>query len=375
MGPSGEVGGSGTVAAPLRVGVVGTGRIGRMHAELLATRVPGAADADRASAEAVASAHRVPCLDTDSLIAGPEVEAVAICSSTPTHVDLIVAACEAGKPVFCEKPISLHLADVDRALSAVERAGVPFMIGFNRRFDPAHRAVHESVARGEVGEPHLVKITSRDPELPPFSYLAECGGIFLDSTIHDFDMARYMTGSEVVEVYARGAVRIEPRLVELGDVDTVVVTLVHASGCLTVIDNSLRALYGYDQRVEVFGSKGMAASDNPLTSTSMVRTAEGTRQPVLPYFFVERYVASYVNEWCSFAEAVRSGTPCPVGAADGRATLVVGLAAGLSLKEHRPVDTAEIDTHDSGGRGVTPASCQASPEAPAEPQKPVPPNA
>jgi myo-inositol 2-dehydrogenase/D-chiro-inositol 1-dehydrogenase len=339
---------SGAGGAPLRVGVVGTGRIGRMHAELLATRVPGAAlaavaDADRASAEAVASALHVPCLDTEALIAGRDVDAVAICSSTPTHVDLIVEACEAGKPVFCEKPISLHLADVDRALSAVERAGVPFMIGFNRRFDPAHQAVYESVAKGEVGEPHLVKITSRDPELPPFSYLAECGGIFLDSTIHDFDMARYMSGSEVVEVYARGAVRIEPRLAELGDVDTVVVTLVHANGCLTVIDNSLRATYGYDQRVEVFGSKGLAASDNPLTSTSMLRTAEGTRQPVLPYFFVERYAASYVNEWAAFAEAVKSGDPCPVGAADGRATLVVGLAAGLSLKEHRPVATSEID--------------------------------
>jgi len=328
--------------------VIGVGRIGRMHAELLATRVPGAtllavADAAPGVAESVAASLGVRAMDSEELIGCRDVDALAICSSTGAHAELIIQACEAQKPVFCEKPISLDLAEVDRALAAVESSGILLMVGFNRRFDPAHEAVHDAVAGGEVGEPHLVRISSRDPAPPPLAYVEHSGGIFLDMTIHDFDMARYVTGSEVTEVYAQGAIRIEPRLARFGDVDTAVVTLVHENGCFTVIDNSRQSAYGFDQRVEVFGSKGVATADNPLAWTSTVRTVDGTRQPTLPHFFLERYIPSYINEWRAFVAAIMTGGPSPLGGADGRAPLVIGLAAGLSLREHRPVATAEID--------------------------------
>jgi myo-inositol 2-dehydrogenase/D-chiro-inositol 1-dehydrogenase len=329
-----------TATATLGIGVIGVGRIGRMHADLLSRQVPGARlaavhDADPAAARAVSA----PAFDAvEDLLA--EVDAVAICSSTETHTDLIVAAARAGKPIFCEKPISLDLAEVDRALAAVRESGVPFQIGFNRRFDPAHAAVREAVARGDVGEPQLVRISSRDPAPPPMEYVRGSGGIFLDMTIHDFDMARFVTGSEVVEVFARGAVNVDPAFGEADDVDTALVTLVHESGCLTAIDNSRQAVYGFDQRVEVFGSRGMAASENPLAHTAVVRSANGTSTAALPYFFLERYVPSYVREWTAFVHAVRTGATPPVSGADARAPLVIGLAAWKSLREGRPVEIA-----------------------------------
>jgi myo-inositol 2-dehydrogenase / D-chiro-inositol 1-dehydrogenase len=328
-----------TGTATVGIGVIGVGRIGRMHTDLLSRLVPGAAvaaihDADAAAMEAVGGRAFA---DLEELLADPSVDAVAICSSTDTHAELIVAAARAGKAIFCEKPISLDLEEVDRALKAVEEAGVPFQIGFNRRFDPAHQAVHEAVMRGEVGEPHLVRISSRDPAPPPMEYVLVSGGIFLDMTIHDFDMARYVTGSEVVEVFARGAVRVDPAFGDACDVDTAVVTLVHESGCLTTIDNSRQAVYGYDQRVEVFGSRGMASSENPLAHSAVVRTADGGNVAALPYFYLERYVPSYVREWEAFVRCMRSGEPTPVSGADARAPLVIGLAAWESLNEGRPV--------------------------------------
>jgi myo-inositol 2-dehydrogenase/D-chiro-inositol 1-dehydrogenase len=244
--------------------------------------------------------------------------------------------------VFCEKPVSLDLAEVDRALAAIDAAGVPFQIGFNRRFDPAHASVREAVASGAVGEPHLVRISSRDPEPPPLDYVKSSGGLFLDMMIHDFDMARFVTGSEVVEVFARGAVRIEPSFAEADDIDTALVTLVHENGCLTAIDNSRRAAYGYDQRVEVLGSEGMAASLNPPAHTGTVITAAGERRPPNPHFFLERYLPSYVLEWEAFVEAVKTGATPPVSGVDARAPLVIGLAAGRSLREGRPVRVDEV---------------------------------
>jgi myo-inositol 2-dehydrogenase/D-chiro-inositol 1-dehydrogenase len=335
------------MAAPLRVGVIGGGRIGSLHAELISRRVPGAVlggvyDAHQPTADRVAADLGAPAArSVEELLSGP-VDAVAICSSTDTHADLMIAAAAAGKAVFCEKPVSLDLEEVDRALAEVTRAGVPFQIGFNRRFDPGHQAVHDAVASGAVGDPHLVRISSRDPAPPPLAYVRVSGGIFLDMTIHDFDMARYVTGSEVVEVFARGAVRIDPEFGEAGDVDTAVVTLVHENGCLTAIDNSRQAVYGFDQRVEVFGSAGMAASENPLATSAIVRNAAGGAVAPLPYFFLERYMASYLREWDAFVSAVASGTPPPVGVADARAPLVIGLAAWRSLREGRPVRVAEL---------------------------------
>jgi myo-inositol 2-dehydrogenase/D-chiro-inositol 1-dehydrogenase len=337
-----------THTAALRLGIIGVGRIGRMHADILARQVPGAAltmvqDAHKDSARTVSEALGVPAADDlDELLGTADVDAVAICTSTDTHADLIVAAAEAGKAIFCEKPVSLDLAEMDRALGAVETAGVPFQIGFNRRFDAAHAAVADAVASGRVGEPHLARISSRDPAPPPLSYVKVSGGIFLDMTIHDFDMARFVTGSEVVEVFARGAVRVDPAFAEAGDVDTAVITLVHSNGCLTTIDNSRQAVYGYDQRVEVFGSAGMAASENPLAHTAVVRTRDGTREPLLPYFYLDRYVPSYQAEWKAFVAAVSEGRTPPVTVADARAPLVIGLAAWRSVREGRPVRIEEV---------------------------------
>jgi myo-inositol 2-dehydrogenase / D-chiro-inositol 1-dehydrogenase len=336
------------MAAGLRIGVIGVGRIGAMHARLLAGQVSGATvtavnDALPEAARALGEELGVPVAESaEELMARADVDAVAICSSTETHAPLIAASAEAGKAIFCEKPVSHDLVEVDRALDAVRDAGVPFQIGFNRRFDPAHQSVRDAVVSGRIGEPHLLRITSRDPYPPPASYVRVSGGIFLDMTIHDFDMARYVTGSEVTEVYARGAVRIDASFADAGDVDTAVIVLVHESGCITTIDNSRQAAYGYDQRVEVFGPGGMAASENPLRHTGVVRTAEGTAQPPLPDFFLERYVPSYIREWEAFAAAVSAGEETPAGIADARAPLVIGLAASRSLHEGRPVRVEEV---------------------------------
>ncbi len=336
-----------TAVAPLRIGVIGVGRIGRMHAELIAHQVPGAAlaavyDAHEPSARGVAADLRVPAAASLAEIFDSDVDAVAICSSSDTHVELVIAAAEAGKAVFCEKPVSLELSELDRALDAVQDAGVPFQIGFNRRFDPGHASVQQAVASGEIGEPHLVRISSRDPAPPPLEYVKSSGGLFLDMMIHDFDMARFVTGRDVVEVFARGAVRVEPWFAEAGDIDTALVTLVHDDGCLTAIDNSRRAAYGYDQRVEVFGSAGMAVSENPHGHNGTVLTAAGERRPPNPYFFLERYLPSYVREWQAFVEAVKTGGTPPASAGDARAPLVIGLAALRSLQQGRPVRTEEV---------------------------------
>ena len=333
---------------PVRVGVLGTGRIGSMHAELVARQVPGAAlalvyDVDAAAAAAVAERLGVAAAaDAHEVIESPAVDAVAICTSTDTHVALIEAAAAAGKPIFCEKPIAQELADVDHALREVERAGVLFMVGFNRRYDPAHRSVREAVASGAVGDVHVVRITSRDPAPPPLAYVRISGGIFRDMTIHDFDMARHVTGSDIVDVTAHGAVRVDPAFADAGDVDTAVVVLTHENDALTVIDNSRRAVYGFDQRVEAFGSDGVAASETAPRHNGVLRTAAGQRRPPLPYFFLERYAQSYLDEWAAFVEAARAGSTSPVPGADGRAALVAALAADRSLREERTVALAEV---------------------------------
>ena len=336
-----------TAVAPLRIGVIGVGRIGRMHAELIAHQVSGAAlaavfDSYEPAARGVAAELGVPAVGSVDDIFGGDLDAVAICSSSDTHVDLLVAAAEAGKAVFCEKPVSLDLAELGRALDAVEAAGVPFQIGFNRRFDAGHASVQEAVRSGVIGETHLVRISSRDPAPPPLEYVKTSGGLFLDMMIHDFDMARFITGREVVEVFARGAVRVDEAFAQAGDIDTALVTLVHEDGCLTAIDNSRRAAYGYDQRVEAFGSEGMAVSENPRAHAGTVLTADGERRPALPYFFLERYLPSYIREWQAFVEAVKNGTPPPASIGDARAPLVIGLAALRSLREGRAVAIEEM---------------------------------
>jgi myo-inositol 2-dehydrogenase/D-chiro-inositol 1-dehydrogenase len=338
----------------IRFAVLGCGRIGRMHAEMLARRVAGTAvsvvfDVIDDAARAVGSdlGARAASSLSDAVTAD-DVDAVAICTSTDTHVDAMVAAAEAGKAIFCEKPISLDVAQVDRGLAAVAKAGVQLQIGFNRRFDPSHKAVADAVRHGAVGDVHLCNITSRDPGPPPIEYIEVSGGMFNDMTIHDFDMARFVTGSEVVEVFAKGAVRVDPAIGAVGDIDTAVVLLTHESGAITTIDNSRRAAYGYDQRVEAFGSEGKAASDNHHQFNSVLATDHGFLRPPLENFFLERYARSYLDQWAAFVEMVETNGPSPAAGADGRAPLVIGKAALLSMRENRPVTIAEIDSAPLG---------------------------
>jgi myo-inositol 2-dehydrogenase / D-chiro-inositol 1-dehydrogenase len=334
--------------SPIRIAILGVGRIGKMHAEIISRQVPGATlamvfDVNEAVATAVGLELGVPSTtDANAVLSSPDVDAVAICSSTDTHVEWLIAAAQAGKAIFCEKPISLDLNKVDEALAVVNASGVPIQIGFNRRFDPAHQSVRDAVRTGAIGDVHLVRITSRDPAPPPIAYVKVSGGLFCDMTIHDFDMARYVTGSEVVSVFATAAVRVDPAIGEAGDVDTAVVVLTHANGAITTIDNSRQAVYGYDQRVEAFGSGGLASSDNPLQHSGSRRTAAGTVGTTIPYFFLDRYVPSYVNEWAAFVAYLTGGGESPVSAADGRAPLVIGLAAMRSVAEGRVVQISEF---------------------------------
>ena len=331
----------------VRIVVLGVGRIGSMHAEYLHRRVGGAEvvgvfDVFDETAQRVGVDLGVPIAATLDDALAIEADAVAIYTSTDTHVDCMVAAAAAGRAVFCEKPVSLDLAEVDRGLAAVAAAGVPLQIGFNRRFDPSHKAVADAVHGGLIGDVHLVRITSRDPAPPPISYIEVSGGLFNDMSIHDFDMARYVTASEVVSVYAVGAVRVDPAIGKAGDIDTAVVVLSHENGAITTIDNSRQAVYGYDQRVEAFGSAGIAQSDNVHANQSRRGDRDGMTRPPLQHFFLERYTASYLDQWAAFVDAIERGEAPPVGGADGRAPLVIGIAAKRSMLEGRPVAIEEI---------------------------------
>ncbi|MBI4785923.1 MAG: inositol 2-dehydrogenase [Chloroflexi bacterium] len=334
----------------LNVGVLGAGRIGRVHAENLAYRIPEArveaiADVIVEPAQKLASDLGITNVfqDPRAILENKDIDAIIICSSTDTHAQLMDDAAANGKHIFCEKPIALDLAKIDRALAAVEKAGVKLQIGFNRRFDPSFKRVRDLVASGELGEPHILRITSRDPAPPPIAYVQVSGGIFLDMTIHDFDMARYLMGSEVEEVYAAANVLVEPEIGKAGDVDTAVITLRFANGALGVIDNSRKAVYGYDQRVEVFGSKGVAIAENK-TPDSVVKSDTAGVHAALPlHFFVERYAEAYVQEMRAFVQAVLEDRTPPVTGLDGRVPVVIGYAAKKSAEENRPVRLSEID--------------------------------
>ena len=328
------------------IGLIGCGRIGQMHARHLAgidgLRLAAVCDAVPAASASLAAELDVPVADSPAaLMARSDVDAVAICSPTETHVDLIVAAADSGLAAFCEKPVSLELAEAERAVSAVAAAGTAVQLGFNRRFDPSHRAVADAAHSGELGEVHLVRITSRDPEPPPYDYVAASGGIFADMMIHDFDMARFVAGAEVTEVYAAGAVRIDPVIGELGDWDTAAAVLAHADGTITTIDNSRQAIYGYDQRVEAFGSAGAMTSQNPTIHSAVRSGPAGAASAPMPWFFTERYAESYRAEWAAFVD-VLAGEPSPVTLEDGRACLAIALAATRSAREGRAVSVAEI---------------------------------
>jgi myo-inositol 2-dehydrogenase/D-chiro-inositol 1-dehydrogenase len=334
----------------INVGVIGAGRIGKLHVEHLVYRVPDArviaiSDIVEGAARQCAARFGISAAVRDHrlLLEDDDIEAIVICSSTDTHSQMIVEAAGAGKHIFCEKPIDFDLARIDRALQAVEDAGVKLQIGFNRRFDPNFRRIQEMVAGGKIGTPHILRITSRDPAPPPISYIRVSGGIFLDMTIHDFDMARYVMGREVVEVFAAGGVMVDPAIGQAGDIDTAVVTLRFADGAIGTIDNSRQAVYGYDQRVEVFGSKGMVAAENNTPDRTVYSSAEGVQSALPLYFFIERYTDSYIAEMVAFIQCVQDDAPPPVTGLDGRVPVVMGYAAAKSLAERRPVRLDEVD--------------------------------
>ncbi len=333
----------------LRVGVIGAGRIGKIHAENLATRIPEAevcaiADIDLRAAQELGQHLNVPVAVQDyaQILQDPNIQAIVICSATDTHASITEQAATAGKHIFCEKPIDHDLSKIDRALAAVNKAGVKLQVGFNRRFDPNFRKVHDVVVSGKIGEPHLLRITSRDPAPPPPEYVKVSGGIFLDMTIHDFDMARYLVGSEVTEVYAAGGVLVDPRSGTAGDVDTAVTLLRFANGAIGTIDNSRKAVYGYDQRVEVFGSGGAVGVSNNTPDSAVVSDANGVHGARPLYFFLERYTESFIQEMREFVQAVQQDQATPVTGIDGRIPVVIGMAAKKSLKENRPVKLSEI---------------------------------
>ena len=333
----------------LRFGVIGAGRIGKIHAENLATRIPDVevaaiADVNLAAAQELAARLHIPAAyeDYHAILSDPTIAVVAICSSTDTHAKIVIEAAQAGKHIFCEKPIDHDLAKIDAALAAVQQAGVKLQIGFNRRFDPNFRKVRQMVAEGKIGELHSVHITSRDPAPPPVSYVKVSGGIFLDMTIHDFDMARYLSGSEVVEVYTAAGVMVDPGIGEAGDVDTAVITLRFANGAIGTIDNSRKAIYGYDQRVEVFGSGGMVQANNNTPDNDVYANADGVHSAKPLYFFLERYMESFIAEMKDFVKSIQEDTPPSVTGIDGRIPVMIGMAAKKSYLEKRPVQLSEI---------------------------------
>jgi myo-inositol 2-dehydrogenase/D-chiro-inositol 1-dehydrogenase len=333
----------------LRFAVFGVGRIGKIHAENLARRIPQAevvALADVFLDELARVAARLGVArtysDYRSALELPEVDAVAVCTPTDTHYQILLDAASAGKHIFCEKPVDLEIEKIRRINRHVAECGVRLMVAFNRRFDPNFAKVRELVQAGKVGAPELLRITSRDPAPPPESYIRSSGGLFLDMTIHDFDMARFLMGSEVREVCARAAVLVDPVFQRAGDWDTAVIALSFANGALGAIDNSRRAVYGYDQRVEVFGSEGMVAVGNNTPDTHLHLDRSGAHSALPLYFFMERYTESYLREMQAFVGAIREGKPVPVTGEDGLAAVRIAWAAARSVRENRPVRLEEI---------------------------------
>ena len=339
------------MSGKLRIGLLGAGRIGKLHGTNIQNFVPEAEVTILADPflnpdmEAWAASIGIPnCTkNPEDVFASDEVDAVFICSSTDTHADFIIKAAAAGKHIFCEKPIHTDIAKINEALAAVKKAGVKLQVGFVRRFDRSHKAVRDVVASGKLGKPFVVKVCSRDPGAPPMEYVKVSGGIFLDMMIHDFDMVRYLSGSEVTEVCSTGAVLVDPRFADYGDVDTAIVTLKFANGAIGVIDNCRQAPYGYDQRVEVLCEKGTVQDNNHLENEAFVSTAETVESAKPTYFFLERYNDAFVSETKAFVAAVLEDAEVPVTGKDGLEPVRIAIAALKSLKEGRPVKLDEIE--------------------------------
>jgi myo-inositol 2-dehydrogenase/D-chiro-inositol 1-dehydrogenase len=334
----------------LRIGLLGLGRIGKLHAENITHSVNNAvvvAGADPLLDDGIiewANTLGIFNLTKDpfEVINDESVDAIFICSSTATHAEFIIGGANAGKHIFCEKPIHTNPAAIIEALKVVEAAGVKLQIGFVRRFDHNHKKVHDVVLSGKLGKPHIVKVTSRDPDIAPVSYLEVSGGLFVDMAIHDFDMLRYLSGSEVTEVTAYGAVLINPEIERFNDVDTAIVMVKFANGALGIIDNSRAAHYGYDQRTEVHCDTGCVRVENDLIDTATISTRDGVEVSRPTWFFLERYNQSFIDEAIAFVDAVQNDKEVPVNGNDGLQSVYIAIAADKSLREGRSVKIQEI---------------------------------
>ena len=332
---------------PVTFGIIGAGRIGKLHADNLLSLVDGArlkAITDPFLDEDWAASRNIPLTGKDHriLLDDPEIDAILIGSPSAEHAPQMIECAEAGKHIFCEKPIALDPEIIRNALAEVDKSGVKLQVGFNRRFDPNFSAVQHQVASGALGDPHIIRITSRDPAPPSAEYVAGSGGMFLDMTIHDFDMARFLSSSEVTEVHAYGAVLVDPEIGKAGDIDTAVISLKFANGALGIIENSRKAVYGYDQRVEVFGAKGTAMADNNTPTSMIVLNESGTIRDKPLYFFLERYKTAFVTEMQAFVDAIREDKPTLVSGKDGLVPVLIAMAAKESLKTGKPVQVVSV---------------------------------
>ncbi len=332
----------------LKFAIAGLGRIGKIHLENLLqmnnVNVVAAMDPmedlqDYAKGKGILNVTG----SYETMLNATDIDVVVICSPTNTHANYVEQAAKMGKHIFCEKPLDLSLKRVVEVLDVVKETGIKLMIGFNRRFDKEFKKVNALVNEGAIGNHHLVKITSRDPGAPPVSYIEKSGGLFLDMTIHDFDIARFIVNKEVNEVYAKGAVLVDPKIGEVGDIDSAVITLTYEDGTMAIIDNSRESAYGYDQRVEVFGSKGMVKAENNLHDSHQLFTSQGNQRSLPLHFFLERYAEAYKTEMSDYVTSLEEGTPVPANGNDGLQSLKIGLAAIKSLQENRPVKLTEIN--------------------------------
>ncbi len=331
----------------VRVGLLGAGRIGKVHAGAIASTpsatLKAVADALPAAAEAVAGPAGAAVRTIDEILNASDIDAVLVTTPTDMHADIIEKAARAGKAIFCEKPIDLSVSRVRECLAVVAETKALLMVGFNRRFDPNFMEVRRRIAAGEIGEVEMVQITSRDPGPPPYDYIKRSGGLFRDMTIHDFDMARFLLGEEIVSVYAVGAVLVDPEIGKLGDFDSAAVTLTTASGKMAQINNSRRATYGYDQRIEVHGSLGLVSAENIRGTTVEFADALGYRRDPLLDFFMTRYTQAYANEIGAFVAAVQGNGVVSPNGDDGLRSLLLAEAAVRSNAEKRPVLVSEIE--------------------------------
>lgn len=335
----------------LKIGIIGAGRIGKVHLESISYHVKNAtvtAMADpfmNEETEKLIRSYGVSKVTKDykDILNDKDIDAVLVCSSTDTHAAISIEAINAGKHVFCEKPVDHSIEKIQAVADALkEHPDIKFQVGFNRRFDHNFAAIRKAYDDGKIGEAHILKITSRDPEPPNPAYIKVSGGIFLDMTIHDFDMACFLTDSDVEELYVNSAVLVDPAIGEQGDVDTAIITMKMTNGALAVIDNSRKAAYGYDQRAELFDSKGMVATSNDTVSSAVISNADGVTGEKPLFFFLERYMGSFSEEMRQFTEAVINDTEVPVGIHAGLQSVKIGLAARKSVEEHRPVKISEI---------------------------------